>query len=114
MSPLACSAQAPLSYSSPLDRCLEACYLQLRGVTKVESGYAAGHVANPTYKQVWSPCTHTACMNREGALLMFLQVCGGDTGHAEVVQVTFDPSVITLLDVLHVFFTLHDPTTKDR
>lgn len=72
--------------------CLEACYQQLKGITKVESGYAQGQVKNPTYQQV----------------------CSGTTGHAEVVQVTFDPSVISRQDILRVFFTLHDPTTKDR
>jgi len=72
--------------------CLEACYQQLKGVSKVESGYAAGDVKNPTYKMV----------------------CTGNTGHAEVVQVTFDPSVISFKDLLNVFFTIHDPTTKDR
>jgi peptide-methionine (S)-S-oxide reductase len=72
--------------------CLEAVYLELRGVHGVKSGYAGGHVANPTYEQV----------------------CGKKTGHAEVVQVTFDPSEISYEDLLDVFFTIHDPTTKDR
>src|SRR5918912_2723274 len=72
--------------------CLDAAFRQLRGVTRVESGYAGGHVANPSYQQV----------------------CGGDTGHAEVVRVTFDPSVISYRDLLTVFFTIHDPTTRDR
>jgi peptide-methionine (S)-S-oxide reductase len=72
--------------------CLEAVYLELRGVHAVKSGYAGGHVANPTYEQV----------------------CGKKTGHAEVVQVTFDPSEISYEDLLDVFFTIHDPTTKDR
>jgi peptide-methionine (S)-S-oxide reductase len=72
--------------------CLEAVYLELRGVEKVKSGYAGGHVPNPTYEQV----------------------CGKQTGHAEVVQVTFDPSVISYGELLDVFFTIHDPTTKDR
>jgi len=72
--------------------CLEAVYLELRGVQGVKSGYAGGHVANPTYEQI----------------------CGKKTGHAEVVQVTFDPSVITYQELLEVFFTIHDPTTKDR
>jgi peptide-methionine (S)-S-oxide reductase len=72
--------------------CLEAVYLGLQGVQSVMSGYAAGHVTNPTYKQV----------------------CGGNTGHAEVVQVVFDPSVVSYADLLRVFFTIHDPTTKDR
>lgn len=72
--------------------CLEACYQDLKGVVKVESGYANGHVLNPTYKQV----------------------CEGDTGHAEVVQVTFEPAIVSFKDILEVFFTIHDPTTKDR
>jgi peptide-methionine (S)-S-oxide reductase len=72
--------------------CLEAVYDQLRGVTDVVSGYAGGQVVNPTYKQV----------------------CTGTTGHAEVVQVTFDPSAITYREILEVFFTIHDPTTLNR
>ena len=72
--------------------CLEAVYLELRGVHRVQSGYAGGHVPNPTYEQV----------------------CGKKTGHAEVVQVTFDPAQISYRDLLDVFFTIHDPTTKDR
>jgi peptide-methionine (S)-S-oxide reductase len=72
--------------------CLEAVYLELRGVHRVQSGYAGGHVPNPTYEQV----------------------CGKKTGHAEVVQVTFDPAEISYREVLDVFFTIHDPTTKDR
>ena len=72
--------------------CLEAVYLELRGVLGVKSGYAGGHVANPTYEQV----------------------CGKKTGHVEVVQVTFDPARITYAELLEVFFTIHDPTTKDR
>jgi peptide-methionine (S)-S-oxide reductase len=72
--------------------CLEAVYLGLRGVKRVVSGYAGGRVADPTYEQV----------------------CTGRTGHAEVVQVTFDPDEISYEDLLRVFFTIHDPTTKDR
>ncbi len=72
--------------------CLEAVFKDLKGVTWVMSGYAAGHVDNPTYKQV----------------------CGGRTGHAEVVQVKFDPAELSYADLLRVFFTIHDPTTKDR
>jgi peptide-methionine (S)-S-oxide reductase len=72
--------------------CLDAAFRQLEGVEKVESGYAGGQVANPSYRDV----------------------CTGTTGHAEVVQVTFDPSVISYRDLLGVFFTIHDPTTKDR
>jgi peptide-methionine (S)-S-oxide reductase len=72
--------------------CLEAVFDQLKGVEQVQSGYAGGKRPNPTYEQV----------------------CTGSTGHAEVVQVTFDPSVISYQDLLEVFFTIHDPTTKDR
>ena len=72
--------------------CLEAVFEQLQGVTKVTSGYSGGHVPNPSYQAV----------------------CTGTTGHAEVVQVTFDPDVIAFRDLLGVFFTLHDPTTLDR
>lgn len=72
--------------------CLEAVFVQLQGVEKSVSGYAGGAVENPSYQQV----------------------CGGRTGHAEVVQVTFDPQVITFEDLLKVFFTIHDPTTLNR
>ena len=72
--------------------CLEAVYEQLRGVEKVESGYAGGHVQNPTYRQV----------------------SGGKTGHAEVVQVTYDPADVSFRQLLEVFFTIHDPTTLNR
>jgi len=72
--------------------CLEAVYNELRGVERVISGYAGGHVPNPTYEQV----------------------CSGSTGHAEVVQVTFDPEVISYREILEVFFTIHDPTTLNR
>ena len=72
--------------------CLEAAFQQLKGVEKVESGYAGGHVANPSYEQV----------------------CTGTTGHAEVLQITFDPAIISFDDLLHVFFTIHDPTTLNR
>lgn len=72
--------------------CLEAVYELLAGVESVKSGYVGGQVENPTYEQV----------------------CTGTTGHAEVVQVTFDPSVVSFADLLDVFFTIHDPTTKDR
>jgi peptide-methionine (S)-S-oxide reductase len=72
--------------------CLEAVFDELKGVTKVESGYAGGHVPNPTYEQVSS----------------------GDTGHAESVQITFDPRAISLDTILKVFFTIHDPTTLNR
>lgn len=72
--------------------CLEAVFKDLRGVQSVTSGYAGGRVPNPSYKQV----------------------CTGTTGHAEVVQVSFDPNEITYGDLLRVFFAIHDPTTKDR
>ena len=72
--------------------CLEAVYQDLRGVIGVASGYAAGHVPNPSYKQV----------------------CAGTTGHAEVVQIRFDPGEVAYADLLRVFFTIHDPTTVDR
>ena len=72
--------------------CLEAIYDDLKGVLSVESGYAGGHTANPSYKLV----------------------CTGTTGHAEVVQVTYDPAVISYQDLLHIFFTIHDPTTLNR
>jgi len=72
--------------------CLEAVYLNVRGVEKVESGYAGGEVDNPTYEAV----------------------CTGRTGHAEVVQVTYDPQVISYRELLEIFFTIHDPTTLNR
>jgi peptide-methionine (S)-S-oxide reductase len=72
--------------------CLEAVFEQVRGVKSVTSGYSGGHVKSPSYRQV----------------------CGGRTGHAEVVQIEFDPSEVTFRELLDVFFTIHDPTTKDR
>jgi peptide-methionine (S)-S-oxide reductase len=72
--------------------CLEAVYEQLHGVTRVESGYSGGQMANPTYREV----------------------CSGTTGHAEVVQITFGPAIISFADILEVFFTIHDPTTLNR
>lgn len=72
--------------------CLDAVFRELEGVESVESGYAGGASASPTYDAV----------------------CSGRTGHAEVVRVTFDPSVIGFRDLLDVFFAIHDPTTKDR
>jgi peptide-methionine (S)-S-oxide reductase len=72
--------------------CLEAAFELLQGVEKVESGYSGGSVVAPTYRQV----------------------CSGDTGHAEVVQVTFDPAIISFHEILDVFFALHDPTTLNR
>jgi peptide-methionine (S)-S-oxide reductase len=72
--------------------CLEAVYDELIGVQSVESGYAGGHIPDPTYKQVTT----------------------GSTGHAEVVQITFDPEITSFEDLLNVFFTIHDPTTLNR
>lgn len=72
--------------------CLEAVFLELRGVDKAVSGYSGGKVPNPTYEEVST----------------------GRTGHAEVVQITFDPQVITYKDLLNVFFTIHDPTTLNQ
>ncbi len=72
--------------------CTEAVFTELKGVQKVESGYSGGRVANPSYQQV----------------------CTGTTGHAEVIQVTFDPQVLSYADLLRIFFTVHDPTTLNR
>ncbi len=72
--------------------CLEAVFDDLKGVTNVVSGYTGGSMANPTYEAV----------------------CSGRTGHAEVVQIQFDPSIISFSDLLHIFFTIHDPTTLNR
>jgi peptide-methionine (S)-S-oxide reductase len=72
--------------------CLEAVFEELRGVERVESGYSGGHTPDPTYKEV----------------------CSGTTGHAEVVQLTFDPQVVSYRELLEVFFTIHDPTTLNR
>jgi peptide-methionine (S)-S-oxide reductase len=72
--------------------CLEAVFQQLKGVNRVTSGYAGGTMPNPSYEAV----------------------CTGRTGHAEVVQVEFDPAVVSYRDLLDVFFTIHDPTTPDR
>jgi peptide-methionine (S)-S-oxide reductase len=72
--------------------CLEAVYDRLKGVKKVVSGYTGGHVENPTYRQV----------------------CNKTTGHAEVVQITYDDEVVSFEELLDVFFTIHDPTTLNR
>jgi len=72
--------------------CLEAVFRQLQGVEQAVSGYIGGHIADPTYKQV----------------------CTGTTGHAEAVQITFDPAIISFRDLLEVFFASHDPTTLNR
>jgi peptide-methionine (S)-S-oxide reductase len=72
--------------------CTEAVFLDVKGVTKVESGYIGGQVPNPTYKQV----------------------CGGDTGHAEAIRVTYDPEQLSYRDLLGIFFATHDPTQLNR
>ncbi|HXF86300.1 MAG TPA: peptide-methionine (S)-S-oxide reductase MsrA [Anaerolineales bacterium] len=72
--------------------CLEAVFDEVKGVHSVESGYTGGHVANPTYRDV----------------------CTGMTGHAEAVQIRFDPNIVSYRDLLHVFFAIHDPTTLNR
>ena len=72
--------------------CLEAVFADLKGVEKVESGYSGGPASNPTYRQV----------------------CSGTTGHAEVVQITFDPKIISFKEILEVFFAIHDPTNLNR
>lgn len=72
--------------------CLEAVFDQLKGISSVESGYMGGRTANPTYEDI----------------------CDGDTGHAEVVHITYDPEVISFRDLLEVFFVIHDPTTLNR
>lgn len=72
--------------------CLEAVFVELQGVEKVESGYSGGTVPDPSYEQV----------------------CTGNTGHAEVAQITFDPDVISFREILQVFFATHDPTTLNR
>lgn len=72
--------------------CLEAVYQELKGVMHVESGYTGGHAADPTYEEVGK----------------------GTTGHAEVVQITFDPDTISYRTILEIFFTMHDPTTLNR
>ncbi|HEX6271030.1 MAG TPA: peptide-methionine (S)-S-oxide reductase MsrA [Anaerolineales bacterium] len=72
--------------------CLEAVFDEVKGVHSVESGYAGGHVDNPSYRDV----------------------CSGNTGHAEVVQIHFDPQIVPYRDLLNVFFAIHDPTTLNR
>jgi len=72
--------------------CLEAVFSELRGVENVVSGYSGGSVPNPSYQQI----------------------CTGATGHAEVVQITFDPDIISFKELLEIFFTIHDPTTLNR
>jgi peptide-methionine (S)-S-oxide reductase len=72
--------------------CVEAIYQDVQGIVKVESGYAGGHVPNPTYRAV----------------------CNGTTGHAEVIQLTYDPNQISFEDILYIFWRTHDPTTLNR
>ncbi len=72
--------------------CIEAVFDQLNGVISVESGYSGGHTPNPTYRQV----------------------CSETTGHAEAVQITYDPAILTYTDLLNIFFSVHDPTTLNR
>ena len=72
--------------------CTEAVFLDIAGVKSVESGYTGGNTVNPTYKQV----------------------CGGDTGHAEAIRITYDPDVVALADLLDIFFAIHDPTQLNR
>jgi peptide-methionine (S)-S-oxide reductase len=72
--------------------CLEAVFDEVKGVVSVESGYSNGHLPNPTYRAV----------------------CNGDSGHAEVIRIKFDPSIISFRDLLNVFFAIHDPTTLNR
>lgn len=100
MSTTAFTADAPKTSPAPASTqiatfgggcfwCTEGCFQQVPGVSKIVSGYAGGHVANPTYHQV----------------------CDGDTGHAEVVQLTFDPAKVSYRDLVDLFWYMHDPTT---
>lgn len=86
------SSQAVATLGGGCFWCLEPLYEELQGVSQVVSGYAGGHVPNPTYEQI----------------------CAKSTGHAEVIQVTFDPSIVSFREILEVFFTSHDPTTPNR
>jgi len=72
--------------------CLEAVYDELKGIEKAENGYTGGQVSNPSYEQV----------------------CAGDTGHAEVVQITYDPDIVSYRELIEIFFPIHDPTTLNR
>lgn len=89
---MAAQAQEKATFGGGCFWCTEAVFDQLKGVSKVESGYSGGKIANPTYKEV----------------------CSGLTGHAEVIQVTYNPEVIGFEDLLEVFFATHDPTTLNR
>lgn len=84
--------QAQITLAGGCFWCLEAVFDELAGISQVESGYSGGTTPDPTYREV----------------------CTGETGHAEVVQLTFDPAVLSLEDILRVFFTIHDPTTLNR
>jgi len=86
------AAQASITLGGGCFWCTEAVFDRVRGVTDVQSGYSNGHAPNPSYEQV----------------------CSGDTGHAEVVRVRFDPSVIGLREILEIFFATHDPTQRNR
>lgn len=72
--------------------CLDASFSEIKGVRSIVAGYAGGELTDPNYEKV----------------------CSGETGHAEVVKIEFDPEVISLADILHIFFAMHDPTTRDR
>jgi peptide-methionine (S)-S-oxide reductase len=85
-------AQEEITFGGGCFWCTEAIFLEVRGVQKVESGYAGGSVINPTYEDV----------------------CSGRTGHAEVVQIVFNPEIISLEKILQIFFATHDPTTPNR
>ena len=86
------SAQETATLAGGCFWCLEAVFDEVKGVLSVESGYSNGHIPHPGYKDV----------------------CSGDTGHAEVVRIQFDPSIISFRDLLNVFFAIHDPTTLNR
>lgn len=104
MSNIACSQKSKISYQTNQEGmetavlaggcfwCVEAVFQQLKGVDHVESGYAGGHVIDPTYEQV----------------------CTGETGHAEVIKIWYDPQVVSFPELLEVFFKTHDPTTLNR
>ena len=91
LGPLTASAEQ-VTFGGGCFWCIEAVFEDLKGVSSVTSGYAGGHVENPTYEQV----------------------CGKQTGHAEVVQITFDPKIISYDQLMKIFFTMHDPTTPNQ
>ena len=92
MSTTSSDTSAQATFGNGCFWCTEAVFEQLNGVTKVESGYAGGHIKNPSYREV----------------------CEGTTGHAEVLRITYNPQVISFESLLEVFWNTHDPTTKDR